>query len=136
MGLPRSDKMVRRMSADAISDAPQWSQARAVKYARRIVEAESRAPNDADAAMSRLEQRYGIGFWTLHHLWKGNAKTCDVGLYARLRAVYLDLCESQVTKLQHEIAIEKATGDDTLEDLESEAVALAAKIQAKKAALK
>ena len=40
------------------------------------------------------------------------------------------------SKLQHEIAIEKASGDDTLEDLEGEARALASKIAAKKAALK
>ena len=46
----------------------------------------------------------------------------------------LDLCERQVAKLQHEIAVEKALNeDDTLEDLEREARRLAARIAAKKA---
>jgi hypothetical protein len=48
---------------------------------------------------------------------------------------YVDLCERQVSKLQHEIAIEKAMGDDLLEDLGAEAAALAAKIAARKQAL-
>lgn len=52
---------------------------------------------------------------------------------ARLRAAYLDLCERQVAKLQHEIAITRATGDDTLEDLVAEADRLAQKIKARKA---
>lgn len=46
-------------------------------------------------------------------------------------------CERQMAKLQHEIAVEKAThDDDDLRDLEAAASALAAKIEARKAALK
>ena len=54
---------------------------------------------------------------------------------ARLRGAYLDLCERQVSKLQHEIAIEKATTDADLADLETRARVLANEIAAKKAAL-
>lgn len=60
--------------------------------------------------------------------------TVEAGLLARIRGAYLDLCERQVSKLQHEIAVEKALNeDDTLEDLEREARRLAARIAKKKA---
>jgi len=114
----------RQMSVEAASD-----------YARRLVEGEARGPGDLDNALDRLEQRYGIGRWTLVHLRTGRAKSCDMTIFARLRGAYLDLCERQVSKLQHQIAIEKAIGDDTLEDLEAEASALAAKIAERKAAI-
>lgn len=136
MKLSKLSKMVPPMSTDAMFDAPMMSAARAIKYARRIVEIESRAPNDAEAAMERIERKYGIGFWPLSHLRKGNAKTCDVSLYARLRLAYLDMCGRMVASLENEIAIEKAaSGDDTLEALEAEARALAQKIAAKRTAL-
>lgn len=105
----------------------------ASNYAARLLEQEQRG-SDVDAALYRLEARYGLSPNQVLHLRSGRAKTCDVGLFARLRSAYLDLCERQVTKLQHEIAITKATSDDDdLENLEAEAVALAEKIRAKKA---
>lgn len=108
----------------------------ASNYASRLLDMEQRGSSDTEGALYRLEQRYGLSPNQITHLRSRRAKSCDVSLFARLRAAYLDLCERQVSKLQHEIAIEKATGDDTLEDLESEARALAAKIQAKKAGLR
>lgn len=107
----------------------------AYDYASRLVELEARG-SDQDAAMHRLEQRYGLSPNQIMHLRSRRAKSCDVSLFARLRMAYVDLCERQVTKLQHQIAIERASGDDTLEDLENEARALAAKIQARKAGLR
>lgn len=104
----------------------------ASNYAARLLEQEQRG-SDVDAALYRLEQRYGLSPNQVLHLRSGRAKTCDIGLFARLRSAYLDLCARQVSKLQHEIAITKATSDDDLEDLEAEARALAAKIAAKKA---
>ena len=104
-------------------------------YAREMVRLEASRVGNADVAMSRLEAKYGISRWQLDHLRKNKAKTCDVSLYARIRAAYIDLCERQVTKLQHEISIEKAlNADDALEDLEREARSLAARIAAKKEA--
>ena len=104
-------------------------------YVKRMVEREGRGWGDQSAAQRRIESRYGISFNALDHLRTGRARTVDAGLFARIRAAYLDLCERQVTKLQHEIAIEKAIHDDeSLEDLEREADRLAALIQAKKAA--
>jgi len=116
--------LVQPMTVEAASD-----------YASRLLEFEQRG-SDTESALSRLEKRYGFSPNQIIHLRSGRAKSCDVGLFARLRDAYLDLCERQVAKLQHEIAITKATSDDTIEDLVAEADALAAKIQAKKAGLR
>jgi hypothetical protein len=75
----------------------------------------------------------GIGTNQLLHLRAGRAKSCDVSLFARLRMAYLDLCASKVRTLQHKIAIEEATGDDTNSDLADRLRAIAAEIEAKKA---
>jgi hypothetical protein len=103
-------------------------------YVRRMVATEAKGWGDQANAQKRLGDRYGLPFWALDHLRTGRAKTVEAGLFARIRAAYIDLCERQVVKLQHELAVEKAiSGDDTLEDFEREAQALAARIQAKKA---
>lgn len=102
-------------------------------YVRRMIEHETRGWGDQHNALSRLGQRYGIPFWALQNLKLGRAKTVEAGLFTRIRTAYLDLCERQVAKLQHEIAVEKAlSDDDTLEDLEREACRLAQKITAKR----
>lgn len=104
-------------------------------YVRRMIEHETRGWGDQHNALSRLEARYGLPFWSLRNLKSGRAKTVEAGLFSRIRAAYIDLCERQVTKLQHEISIEKALNeDDALEDLDREARALAARIAAKKEA--
>lgn len=106
-------------------------------YVRRMIEREARGWGDQAQAQTRLEMRYGIPFWTLERLRTRRAKTVEAGVFARIRAAYLDLCERQVAKLQHEIAIERAmTGDDSLSDLEHEAEALAQKIAEKKARMR
>lgn len=105
-------------------------------YASRLLDLEQRGSSDTEGALFRLEQRYGISPNQLLHLRSRRANSCDVSLFARLRGAYLDLCERQVSKLQHEIAIEKATTDADLADLETRARVLANEIAAKKAALK
>ena len=87
---------------------------------------------DTSGAVTRIEQRFGIGYWTLSIC--GRAMQRRVTLhFARLRAVYIAMCERQIGKLQHEIQFAKACGDDDLDDLEAEALALAQKIAARKA---
>lgn len=104
-------------------------------YVRRMIAKEVNGWGDQANAQRRVGDRYGIPFWALEHLRTGRAKTVDASLFARIRSAYIDLCERQIAKLQHEIAIEKAViGDDSLEDLEREAEALASRIAAKKAA--
>lgn len=117
------------------NETPPMSVEAASNYVRVMVQRESRGPGDIDNAMQRLEARYGLPFWSLWHLRKGKAKSCEVSLYARIKGAYFDMCQQQANSLLHEIILEAAT-DDTLEDLEAEARALAAKIAERKAALK
>jgi len=105
-------------------------------YASRLLDLEQRGSSDTEGALYRLEQRYGISPNQILHLKSRRAKICDVSLFARIRGAYLDTCQRLVAKLQHEIAIEKATTDADLADLETRARALAEEIAAKKAALK
>lgn len=115
-------------------EGKQMSSAQAAQlYVRGMIEVETRGWGDDDNALSRLGARYGLSKWTLNHLRTGRAKTVEAGVFARIRAAYLDLCERQVAKLQQQIAIEKAMGsDDHLEDLARQASDLAALVQAKK----
>lgn len=102
-------------------------------YVRRMVEAETRGWGDQSNALNRIEQRYGIPFWTLNHLRSGRAKTVEATIFERIRAAYLDLCERQIAKLQHEISVEKALHhDDIDQDIEREAEALLARVLAKR----
>jgi hypothetical protein len=116
---------VHPMTIDAASD-----------YARRIVDEESRGPGGLERALTLLERHYGLTRWQLNHLRSGRAKSCEMGLYERLRSAYLDICQKQVSRLQHEIAVEKAKNNDNLADIEAEAEALAEKIEAQKAAIR
>lgn len=112
----------------------------ATDYARGVhgfLQASARTDDDLDAAYGAFERQYGVGRWTVEHLRKAKAKTCDVSVFAKLKGAYIALCERQVAKLQHQIAVEKAAhDDDDLAVLEAEASALAAKVRAKKAALR
>ncbi len=112
----------------------------ATDYARGVhgyLQASARTDDELDAAYGAFERQYGIGRWTVEHLRKAKAKTCDVSVFAKLKGAYIALCERQVAKLQHQIAVEKASyDDDDLAVLEAEAAALAAKVRAKKAALR
>lgn len=106
----------------------------ASSYVRAMVHRESAEPGDHERVMKAIADKYGIGFWTLDRLRRRRTKTLDIGVFARIRAAYLDLCERQVSKLQREIEIEKAIlGDDSLEDLSREAAELVARVQARKA---
>jgi hypothetical protein len=104
----------------------------ASEYVRRMIAREMRGPNDMGPAMNRIEQRFGIPFWSLDHLRKGKAKVCDVALFQRIRSAYLDHCERQLSALKHEIELEKARGNDCDQDLLAEAEALLAKIRERK----
>lgn len=105
-------------------------------YVRRMIEKETRGWGDQRNAMSRLERRYSIPFWSLNHLRTGRAKTVEAGLFSRIRSAYLDLCERELAKLQHELAIEKARHPhDDFTDLESEAEELRSRLLAKKEAI-
>lgn len=129
MPSPTPEYPVPKMTVEAATD-----------YARGVhgfLQASSRTDDELDAAYGAFERQYGVGRWTVEHLRKAKAKTCDVSVFAKLKGAYIALCERQVAKLQHQISVEKATNDDDdLAVLEAEAAALAAKVQAKRQALK
>lgn len=122
---PKSRNEIPPMSVDA-----------ATEYVRTMVQRESKGPGDLENAMQRLESRYGLPFWSLWYLRKGKAKTVEAGLLARIRGAYLDMCQKQASNLLHEIETEAAAGDDTNLDLADRLRAIAAEIDAKKAAVK
>lgn len=107
----------------------------ASNYASFLVEAESKG-SDIEDALYRLEARYGISPNQITHLRSRRAKSCDLGLFARLRAAYVDVCERQIAKLHHVLEIERLSGDDTNQDLARRLDEIAAEIAARKAALK
>jgi hypothetical protein len=115
---------------------PPMSVEAATEYVRVMVQRESRGPGDLDNAMSRIEAKYGLPFWTLWHLRRGKAKTVEASLLARIRGAYLDMCQRQASSLLHEIRIEAATSDDLDGDIAAELEALVAKIKAKREAVK
>ncbi len=109
----------------------------ATGYIRRMVEKEGRGWGDQSTALDRLGRRYGLSYWTLNNLRTGRAKTVDAGVFARIRAAYIDLCERELAKLQHELSVARTTTqDDTFEDLAREAEDLASRIAEKKAVRK
>ena len=108
----------------------------ASNYIKRMIEKE-RKGTSRESALDRLERRYGIPYWTMNNLRIGRAKTVEAGLFARIKAAYLDLCERELSKLQTEIEIARAiTNDDSFEDLRLEAEDLVARVAAKREALK
>ena len=98
-------------------------------FVRQMIHREAAGPGDAERAMSKIEAKYGIGFWTLDHFRKGKAKTCDVGLYARIKAAFIDHCGRQAERLLNEAA--NALAVETNEDV----VAIQREIQALQARL-
>lgn len=108
----------------------------AALYARKMVDLEASASGDVPGALDRLARRYGVSRWTLDRLRKGRSKTVEVSLFGRLRAAYLAEVERQISKLEHELAIERAMGgdDDAVERAEAAALELAAKVEASKKA--
>ena len=103
----------------------------AVDYARRLIKTEAQGPGDFDPALSRLEAKTGIGYWTLRGLWYGRRKLVDRDLFVRLRGAYLSLCERKLSAIQTDLTFERAKGgDDSLEALAGEIEALAQKIRA------
>lgn len=109
------------------------SAAVASDYVRQMIHRESRGPGDYENAMGRLEAKYGLGFWTLDHLRKNKAKTCEVTLYARIRAAFADHCGRQAARLLEEAKTAQAVEpDDDVAAIQSEIEALAARLAAAK----
>src|SRR5690554_2211990 len=92
------------------NEVPKVSAATATRYVREMVELETVSARTKEAAMRKLARDYGLTVSQITHLYKARAKTCDVGLFARIRAAYLDRCAKTAARLLHNIKIEEATG--------------------------
>lgn len=99
-------------------------------YARKMVELESRGNGDQLNALERVARRCGMGTRSLRRLINGETKDPSISVFGRVRAAYLDLCERQITKLQHEVEVDKARyGDAAFADLGREIQTLAEKVR-------
>ena len=58
----------------------------AIHYARTMIHRECLSPGDAEGAMRRLAERYGIGYWTLDYLRRHKAKAVEEQLFQQLEA--------------------------------------------------
>ena len=122
------------MARPDLGRVAQMSVARATFYASRIVENMADGEGDLPNAIRRAAKRYGFTPSHVERARKGRLKTMDVSLYSRWRTAYLEFLEEQVKKFQHELAIERATGEfDDVDLFADEAAALVAKIGAAKA---
>lgn len=109
------------------------SAAEASFYVRQMIHREAHGPGDHERAMERLEAKYGLGFWTLDHLRRRKAKTCDVTLYARIKAAFIDHCGKQAAKLLIEAETAMAVNpNDDVATIQNEIEALVARLAAAK----
>lgn len=109
------------------------SAAEASLYVRQMIHREARGPGDNEGAMIRLEARYGVGFWTLDHLRKNKAKTCDVSLFARIKAAFADHCGRQAARLLVEAETAMAVNpNDDVAAIQREIQALQNRLEAAK----
>lgn len=124
------------MHPDPRFNSPVMSAATATLYVRRMVEREADGEGDIPNAIERVARRWGLTKWQVERLRKGRSKTVDVGLFVKLRVAYLAECERQISKLQQELALERAMGADLddMVDFDREAAELAAKVAKAKAA--
>lgn len=113
------------------------SAAVASEYVRQMIHREGDGPGECEWAMTKLEARYGIGFWTLDHLRKRKAKTCDVALFARIKAAFIDHCGAQAARLIQEAQTAQAVDfDDDVAAIQDEIRTLAARLAAAKSKTK
>lgn len=99
-------------------------------YVKRMLENEGSTWGNLAQALEKIERRYGIPYWTLNNLRTGRAKTVEAGLFQRLKTAYLDHCERQIARLQHELEMERERTADALdEDLLAQVQSLAEKVK-------
>lgn len=105
------------------------SATKATTWVRKLVKHEQDAGRDLTDAMKLVSRQAKVGFWTLSHLRKGNAKSCDSDVLDKIRRAYLELCRRQLAALRLEITLtRKATPDDSFDDLEQAYSDLAARL--------
>ena len=119
-----SSEEVEKMSVTASTAGPD-------QYVRKMYQIESQGDKDQQTTLEKIGRSIGVSSWTVTRIMKGERKTFNQGFVQRIRSAYLDLCETQIKKLEEEIAIERAEvgNHDDLENLAEEALALRNRIQ-------
>jgi len=118
------------------NEVPQVSAATATHYVQQMVQIEAVSAHTKERAIQRLARDYGFTESQLVHLHKAKAKTCDVSLYARIKAAYYDRCAKMAARLLHEIEVEEAlSGNADDQDLADRLAALLSEAKAKRAAV-
>jgi hypothetical protein len=98
----------------------------ATEYVRKMVALEDA---NAERAMEKLQAKYGLSYWTLDHFRRRKAKTCEVTLFAHIKAAFIDHCGKQAARLIHEAQTAQAVNyDDDVAAIEDEIRALAARL--------
>lgn len=96
-----------------------------------LVQRESRGPGDLENAMRRLEAKYGIPYSMLWRLRYRPPADILCGVFRRITDAYRAQCERQITKLEHDIQVTKALGNDIDENLAREIEALVHEVRSK-----
>lgn len=110
------------------------SAAVATGYVRRMVENETRGWGDQANALSRIEAKYGIPYWSLENLRTGRAKTVEATLFNRIKAAFVDQCGRHAARLLHEAELARAVNPDVdVVDIEDQIRALVARLEDAKA---
>lgn len=118
------------------NEVPKVSAATATKYVQEMVELEVVTSHTKEAALRKLARDYGLTLSQLTHLYKARAKTCDVGLFSRVRAAYLDRCARMATRVLHNIQLAEASGTDAADqDLVDRLSSILAEVAAQKSTL-
>ena len=118
------------------NEVPNVSAATATQYVREMVDLEIGAAGTKERAIEKIARDYGLTPSQLTHLYKARAKTCDVGLFARVRAAYLDRCAKMAARLLHTIQLEEASSADAHDqDLVDRLTSIAAEVAAKRTAI-
>lgn len=113
------------------------SAAEASEFVRKMIHREEDGPGAAERAMRKLARDYKISFWTLDHLRKNKAKTCDVSLFAKIKAAFIDHCTKHAERLKREAQLaQEASPNDDVAALSREIQALADRLAVAKAAAK
>ena len=124
-------------SPNSDNEVPNVSAATAIKYVQDMVDLETLTTRTQERAYERLSRDYGLTVSQLTHLYKAKAKTCDVGLFARVKAAYLDRCAKMAARMLHNIQLEEASGGDAHDqDLVDRLIAIRSEAMAKSAALR
>jgi transcriptional regulator with XRE-family HTH domain len=115
-----------------------FSPTEADAMARKMIERESRGYGDQMNAYEKVAERCGFTARQLRRFLQGEIKNPGFGLLHGIRIGFLSLWEEEVKKMQQEIdALKARVGDsDHVRGVETEAQALAHKIQAIKEQLR